>query len=432
MDVGDPSNFERLRWLFAGDLEAMRRAIVGVSVTDDEIRAAIARDGRSHGYVADPHTAIGWVGAKAADVGFAAPTVPRVVLATAHPAKFGDVVGPVLGREIELPPALAERLALPPRAISAPPALAAIVDVLTCRAVSAGLAPPHRIRWPRCERCEMILARPRRAVPDPERSAIDPVYTWDLSSIFASWDDWDAAMADLEQRIGAFKALAGTLGLDGAHLRAALEDHDAIGQLSYRVWYYPSLTHDQDQRDNASAARRQRVQLLFARLEHATSWFNPELLKVPLPAIHAWMDADPALAVYRFAVDDLFRKQAHVLDHDGERLLSLASRLSGAPRDAYETLSTADATFPDHHAVERRDRAGDLRPVPPGAGHQPGRRRPARGLRCALRRLRGQPRTPMPRSTTACCTATGSRPGPAATRPRSTRRCSATRSRPRS
>ena len=63
------------------------------------------------------------------------------------------------------------------------------------------------------------------------------------------------------------------------------------------------------------------------------------------------MDADPALAVYRFAVDDLFRKQAHVLDHDGERLLSLASRLSGAPHDAYETLSTADAKFPDHHAV---------------------------------------------------------------------------------
>ncbi len=187
------------------------------------------------------------------------------------------------------------------------------------------------------------------SLPDtltPERSAIDPAYTWDLSAIFPSWEAWDAAMTDLEQRIGAFKALAGTLSLGAAQLRHALEAHDAIGQASYRVWYYPSLSHDQDQRDNASAARRQRVQLLFARLEHATSWFNPELLTVPLATIHGWMDGDPALAVYRFAVDDLFRKQAHVLDHDGERLLSLASRLSGAPRDAYETLSTADAKFP--------------------------------------------------------------------------------------
>ena len=93
----------------------------------------------------------------------------------------------------------------------------------------------------------------------PERSAIDPAYTWDLSAIFPSWEAWEAAMADLEQRIGAFKALAGTLGQSGAALCAALQAHDAIGQLSYRVWYYPSLSHDEDQRDNVSAARRQRA-----------------------------------------------------------------------------------------------------------------------------------------------------------------------------
>lgn len=190
------------------------------------------------------------------------------------------------------------------------------------------------------------MAAPAATLVTPERTEIDPAYTWDLSAIFPSWEAWEAAVADLEQRIGTFKALAGTLGTSGTRLREALEAHDAIGQLSYRVWYYPSLTHDQDQRDNASAARRQRVQLLFARLEHATSWFNPELLSVPLDAIHAWMADDPALAVYRFAVDDLFRKQAHVLDHDGERLLSLASRLTGAPKDVFEALSTADAKFP--------------------------------------------------------------------------------------
>lgn len=184
------------------------------------------------------------------------------------------------------------------------------------------------------------------ALVTPERSAIDVAHTWDLSAIFASWEAWDATVADLEQRIGAFKAFSGSLGSSGERLREALEAHDAIGQLSYRVWYYPSLTHDQDQRDNTAAARRQRVQLLFARLEHATSWFNPELLTVPLATIHAWMAADAALAVYRFAIDDLFRKQAHVLDQAGERLLALSSRLTGAPKDAYEALSTADARFP--------------------------------------------------------------------------------------
>lgn len=184
------------------------------------------------------------------------------------------------------------------------------------------------------------------ALVTPERSAVDPAYTWDLSAIFSSWDEWEAALADLERRIGEFKLFTGTLGASGTRLREAFEAHDAIGQLSYRVWYYPSLTHDQDQRDNTAAARRQRVQLLFARLEHATSWFNPELLTVPLEAIRGWMDADPVLAVYRFAVEDLFRKQAHVLDHAGERLLSLSARLTGTPKEVYEAVSTADAKFP--------------------------------------------------------------------------------------
>lgn len=190
------------------------------------------------------------------------------------------------------------------------------------------------------------MAAPAATLVTPDRSEIDPAYTWDLSAIFPSWDAWEAAVADLERRIEAFAAFAGTLGASGVRLREAFEAHDAIGQLSYRVWYYPSLTHDQDQRDNQSAARRQRVQLLFARLEQATSWFNPELLTVPLDTIHGWMAADPVLAVYRFAVDDLFRKQAHVLDQPGERLLSLASRLTGAPKDVFEALSTADARFP--------------------------------------------------------------------------------------
>ena len=58
------------------------------------------------------------------------------------------------------------------------------------------------------------------------------------------------------------------------------------------------------------------------------------------------MDASEALAEYRFAIEDLFRQQAHVLDTAGEKLLSLSGRLSSVPADAYSALSTADARFP--------------------------------------------------------------------------------------
>ena len=85
----------------------------------------------------------------------------------------------------------------------------------------------------------------------------------------------------------------------------------------------------------------------MARWQEATSWFSPELLTIPLATVRAWMDANPDLAVYRFAIEEVYRQQEHVLDEKGERLMSLSSRLSGAPNEAYQALSTADAKFPE-------------------------------------------------------------------------------------
>ena len=68
---------------------------------------------------------------------------------------------------------------------------------------------------------------------------------------------------------------------------------DRMGVLSYRVWYYASLRYDEDQRNNDINARRQQVQILFAREQQASSWFNPELLAIPLETIRQWMEASP-------------------------------------------------------------------------------------------------------------------------------------------
>lgn len=180
----------------------------------------------------------------------------------------------------------------------------------------------------------------------PARSEIAPPYTWDVSAIFPSWDAWEAAFTDLDAAIERYKGHEGTLAQGGGRLLQAYRDADDLGQLAYRVWYYAALQYDQDQRDNTVNARRQRVQLLIARWRQATSWFNPELLRLPLETVQAWMAASPDLALYRFAIEDLFRQQAHVLDARGEQLMSLAGRLASVPADTYAALSTADARFP--------------------------------------------------------------------------------------
>jgi oligoendopeptidase F len=179
-----------------------------------------------------------------------------------------------------------------------------------------------------------------------ERSQVEERYKWNLHNIFRDWTEWEHAYSELDRSIVAFAGLQKTLALGGDRLLAALKLRDEIGQLSYKVWYFASLWYDQDQRDNQINARKQQVQILFAKAAQATAWFDPELLAIPLATVQQWLAADPVLAVYRFAVEDLYRQQEHVLDEKGEHLLSLSSRFSSAPHDAYAALSTADLKPP--------------------------------------------------------------------------------------
>jgi oligoendopeptidase F len=195
----------------------------------------------------------------------------------------------------------------------------------------------------------MRLLATAEAAPAPQlrdRNEIPDRFKWNLTHIFPDWDAWRRAYDDLEIKIGAYAALQGSIAKGPARLLAAMKLSDDIGQLTYKVWYFASLKYDEDQRDNQINARRQEVQILFAKASQASAWFNPELLKIPLPTVQQWMSENAELAVYRFALEDLYRQQEHVLDDKGERLLSLASRFASSPNDAYSALSTADMKHP--------------------------------------------------------------------------------------
>lgn len=115
MDVGAPSNFERLRhWL--GSDARLRAAFAALAVDDATIRATIRQAPARHGVVPCPHTATGLhVLEQLRAQGDAR---PWAVVATAHPAKFDGIVEPLVGHAVVPPPALADALA---RAASAEP-----------------------------------------------------------------------------------------------------------------------------------------------------------------------------------------------------------------------------------------------------------------------------------------------------------------------
>ncbi len=127
MDVGAPSNFERLQWLYPDERD-LRQRVRAFSVSDVEIRATVRHTFETHGVVVCPHTATGVHVVN--QLRAAGDTRPWAVAATAHPAKFETVVEPLIGRPVEVPAVLAAALARPASAQHLAPDFAQFVRVL--------------------------------------------------------------------------------------------------------------------------------------------------------------------------------------------------------------------------------------------------------------------------------------------------------------
>lgn len=128
MDVGNPSNMERLRSLYPS-ITSLREQLSADSVSDADIRGRIAEDFARYGREWCPHTAT------AAEIYSRLSATekrehPWVLVATAHPAKFNDVVEPVIGKAVDVPQALDRLLRLPRHFVDLPPTLQAVAAAL--------------------------------------------------------------------------------------------------------------------------------------------------------------------------------------------------------------------------------------------------------------------------------------------------------------
>lgn len=102
MDVGDPSNFIRIRHLFQDDFQELKKHLSSYSYTDTETREALLHIYTECNYIADPHGAVGYLGLKKYQEQY--PDTFGIFLETAHPVKFLDVVEATIGKKLSIPP----------------------------------------------------------------------------------------------------------------------------------------------------------------------------------------------------------------------------------------------------------------------------------------------------------------------------------------
>jgi len=131
MDVGDPSNMERLRNLI-GDADVLRERLGVLSVDDETIREEIRRDFEQFGFAVCPHTATATYAWRQLDESLRSQH-DWILVATAHPAKFETIVEPLTGERVPLPRELAEILSRPSRSVSIEPDLQSLAGAMRDR-----------------------------------------------------------------------------------------------------------------------------------------------------------------------------------------------------------------------------------------------------------------------------------------------------------
>lgn len=99
MDVGNPSNFARLLDLYGGNYEAITSDIRGTSFNDEQTKEIIKEVYDKYNYLMCPHTAIGYGGLKR----YLNNDETGILLSTAHPVKFKDIVDPLISEKVEIP-----------------------------------------------------------------------------------------------------------------------------------------------------------------------------------------------------------------------------------------------------------------------------------------------------------------------------------------
>lgn len=170
-------------------------------------------------------------------------------------------------------------------------------------------------------------------------------FTWDIASIFPSLADWEAEYAKADEAIAQLSAFQGKLTRSAKQLLNWMERYQAVEGKIKCIATYSELLSDQDTTNQANAIVLGRAQALITRYRAATSFVEPELLKLSDDKLNTFIEREPKLAGYRQYFHNLRRQQPHVRSPEVEELLAQASMPFGMAPQAYGMLSDADLKF---------------------------------------------------------------------------------------
>lgn len=195
----------------------------------------------------------------------------------------------------------------------------------------------------------------------PARADVPEKDKWAIQDLFATDDDWRAALAKAKEFIPRITAFRGRLAESGAALLSFFRLDDEISLAFDALVHYAQRRSDEDTRVAAYQEMVSQVTRFAVEIQSAAAFETPELLAISDEDMNRLYAEAPELELYRLNIDRIRRRREHVLSDKEEAILAAAGEMAASPDDIYSMLSDADLKFPD--AV---DKDGNKHPVTHG------------------------------------------------------------------
>ncbi|MDN6092492.1 MAG: oligoendopeptidase F [Lactococcus raffinolactis] len=188
-----------------------------------------------------------------------------------------------------------------------------------------------------------------------KREAIDEKYKWDLTTIFATDEAFEAELAEVLTALEDARNLAGTLTDSAENLLAVTDTELALMQRVEKLYVYASMKNDQDTTVSLYQEYQAKVTALYAKLSEVFAFYEPEFMTLSQERFAQFVIDQPKLQTYGHFFEQLFDRKAHVLSSAEEALLAGASEIFGAGAETFEILDNADIVFPTIRDAQGQD-----------------------------------------------------------------------------
>jgi oligoendopeptidase F len=196
----------------------------------------------------------------------------------------------------------------------------------------------------------MICCAPRGAaeekkVPDysmKSRAEVPVEYTWRIEDLYPTMDAWSADRSVVRGLMGQLDARAKDWTTTPQRFRELYQLADSVNLIGGRLYAYAAHQSNVDLSNTTFRSMQGELQTMFAEFGARMAFRNDDILKVDEKKLRSFFANDPALAKYRFRVDEVLRARDHVLPKDQQSIVAMTGLFSGSTQEAADVLNNVE------------------------------------------------------------------------------------------